>query len=342
MLRKLIYLIIFFFGTINCFAQDIHLSQFFNAPLLRNPALAGIFTGDIRVQAVYRNQWQSIGYPYRTNALGLEYKFRVGNNDDYMTIGSSFFYDQAGIMKLKTLQVMPVINFHKSINQEKSQYISAGFMAGFVSRQFDGKNLTFDNQYTGGVFNQDNPSGEPFVGLSRNVFDMAAGISFNSSVGDRGNMYIGTSLWHFNKPTYGFMSNEIQLDPKLQFNAALKTWVNDQVTLTFEGNYLTQGTYEETIAGGLVHYYFDYTDYENSVNSGLGIGGGLLTRMNDAIIPHAQISYNHFDIGLSYDINTSSLRVGSQGQGGIEFSVSYRAFVSGKKEESKRMRCPKF
>ena len=32
-------------------AQDIHFSQFFEAPLLRNPSLAGIYTGDIRVQA---------------------------------------------------------------------------------------------------------------------------------------------------------------------------------------------------------------------------------------------------------------------------------------------------
>jgi hypothetical protein len=36
------------------FSQDIHFSQFFEAPLLRNPSLAGIFTGDIRVQGVYR------------------------------------------------------------------------------------------------------------------------------------------------------------------------------------------------------------------------------------------------------------------------------------------------
>ncbi|HRF17259.1 MAG TPA: type IX secretion system membrane protein PorP/SprF, partial [Chitinophagaceae bacterium] len=41
-------------------AQDIHFSQFFEAPLLRNPSLAGIFTGDIRVQAVYRDQWNSV------------------------------------------------------------------------------------------------------------------------------------------------------------------------------------------------------------------------------------------------------------------------------------------
>ena len=70
---------------INGNAQDIHLSQFSNTPLLRNPALAGIFTGDTRFQAVYRNQWQSIGYPYQTAALSGEYKFAVGDNAAIIT-----------------------------------------------------------------------------------------------------------------------------------------------------------------------------------------------------------------------------------------------------------------
>jgi hypothetical protein len=52
-------------GTIN-YAQDISFSQFYDQPLLRNPALAGIFTGDVRFTASYRNQWQSVTIPYRT------------------------------------------------------------------------------------------------------------------------------------------------------------------------------------------------------------------------------------------------------------------------------------
>ena len=49
-------------------AQDIHFSQFFEAPLLRNPSLAGIFTGDIRVQAVFRDQWTSVTNAYKTGS----------------------------------------------------------------------------------------------------------------------------------------------------------------------------------------------------------------------------------------------------------------------------------
>ena len=49
--------------------QDLHMSQFFETPLLRNPALAGIFTGDIRLQAVYRDQWNSVTTGYRTGSM---------------------------------------------------------------------------------------------------------------------------------------------------------------------------------------------------------------------------------------------------------------------------------
>src|SRR5579862_4264405 len=57
-----------------CFTQDLHFSQFFEAPLLRNPSLAGIFTGDYRVQGVYRDQWNSVTDGYRTGSFNAEYK----------------------------------------------------------------------------------------------------------------------------------------------------------------------------------------------------------------------------------------------------------------------------
>src|SRR5918993_1104384 len=74
------------------FAQDIHFSQFYEAPLLRNPSLAGIFTGDIRVQAVYRDQWNSVTTGYRTGSLNAEYKMPIGKGDDFITTGLQVFY----------------------------------------------------------------------------------------------------------------------------------------------------------------------------------------------------------------------------------------------------------
>src|SRR3984885_2645345 len=77
-------------------AQDIHFSQFFETPLLRNPGLAGIFSGDMRLQAVYRTQWQSVTVPYQTTSINGEFKLPVGNGDDFLTLGGEILYDKAG------------------------------------------------------------------------------------------------------------------------------------------------------------------------------------------------------------------------------------------------------
>src|ERR1700685_3150747 len=78
------------------FAQDLHFSQFFEAPLLRNPSLAGIFTGDYRIQGVYRDQWNSITDGYRTGSFNGEYKMHIGKSDDFLTVGMQILYDKAG------------------------------------------------------------------------------------------------------------------------------------------------------------------------------------------------------------------------------------------------------
>src|SRR5205814_307331 len=112
------------------FSQDIHFSQFFQAPLLRNPSLAGIYTGDIRVQAVYRNQWNSVTDAYKTASLEAEYKMPVGKLNDYVTVGMQLLYDKAGTIAWTSTHFLPALNYHKSLSDEKNSYLSLGFMGG--------------------------------------------------------------------------------------------------------------------------------------------------------------------------------------------------------------------
>ncbi len=77
-IRKLIITLALFAGSLAPgFSQDLHFSQFFEAPLLRNPSLAGIFTGDYRIQGVYRDQWNSFTNAYKTGSFNGEYKMPV-------------------------------------------------------------------------------------------------------------------------------------------------------------------------------------------------------------------------------------------------------------------------
>jgi len=91
-------------------AQDIGFSQFYDQPLLRNPALAGIFNGDVRFSASYRNQWQSVTVPYRTFGVSSEIKFplQVMNLNVTSTLGLEIFRDVAGTSQFSTTQILPV------------------------------------------------------------------------------------------------------------------------------------------------------------------------------------------------------------------------------------------
>ena len=106
--------------SVSGFSQDIHFSQFFETPLLRNPALAGIFTGDLRIQAVYRTQWASVTVPYQTGSINAEYKLPIGNTNDFLSVGGEVLYDKAGTVALTATHILPVVNYHKSLSAERN------------------------------------------------------------------------------------------------------------------------------------------------------------------------------------------------------------------------------
>src|SRR6201985_697739 len=119
MKKYYLHIIIFFTLATKAAAQDIHFSQFYETPLLRNPALAGIFTGDYRIQTIFRDQWNNINNAYRTGSLSGEYKWACGKGNDFLTTGMEILYDNAGTAALNTPELMPALNYHKSLSDQK-------------------------------------------------------------------------------------------------------------------------------------------------------------------------------------------------------------------------------
>jgi len=287
-------------------AQDIHFSQFFEAPLLRNPALAGIFTGDYRVQAIFHNQWNSFANAYRTGSLNGEYKWPVGKGSDYFTTGLQVLYDQAGTAALSTTEILPALNYHKSLSNNHPMYLSVGFMGGYVAKSLDLSKVTTNSQYNGTAFDPALPNGETILSPNIHYLDGSLGISFNTSFGNNNanTMFAGFSYQHLNRPKNSFYKNP---------------------------------TAQETIAGALYSYKLG-DDPENSLYT-LSLGGFL--RWKDAFIPVLKLEMNGLAVALSYDVNVSQLKTASEGRGGFELSISYIGFLD--RENAKfRILCPKF
>ena len=70
---------------------DPHFTQYYVYPSWLNPALTGIFDGDVRVSGIYRSQWGNITSPFSTTGVSLDF-----NSSKNMNFGVSALQQKAG------------------------------------------------------------------------------------------------------------------------------------------------------------------------------------------------------------------------------------------------------
>lgn len=333
-------LMLLFFGSTSLKAQDFSFSQFYEKPLLRNPALAGVFNGDIRVIGIFRNQWQSVTVPYQTNAASVEVKFPIGHAEDYLTMGMEMTNDVAGDVKLKRTQILPVVNFHKSLDDYS--YLSMAFMAGNVTSQFDATKLQLDDQFINGSFNPNNPTMQTFDRTAINYLDLSAGMCYSTEFGEDASFYVGASVFHVNKPKTGFYTNNSTtvLNNKFTINTGLTTPTGTNNKLVFFADYYNQAKNSQFVGGalfGINLYQYNYTDDDKIT---MYIGG--FYRWKDALVPIIKLDIYKLTMGFSYDVNTSQLKTASQYRGGFEVTASYRSKLNIRIAAAQKMRCVNF
>ncbi len=333
-----IFLLLF---TMQAKSQDIHFSQYFEAPLLRNPALAGLFAGDVRIQAVYRTQWQSITIPYQTVSLNAEYKLPIGKSEDFITIGGQILYDKAGSIALTATHVLPTLNYHKSLSDVRSMYLSLGFMGGLVQRRLDRSKITTNSQFDGTNYNEGLGNGETFSKSAYSYFDGTAGMSFNTQIGENtdDNMYVGAAYHHFNKaPKISFYGTaNLEMVPKWVFSGGVRKSIADDAYVTVEADYSKQGASTEILGSVMYSYKLDDADAPKYL-----IHGGAVLRWQDALVPVGKLEVKPLSISLSYDVNLSKLASASTGRGGFELGISYQKYLNKDNSSREAIRCPRF
>ncbi len=316
--------------------QDINFSQFYELPLLRNPALAGLFTGDIRATSAFRSQWGSVTTPYQTQALGVDLKFAV-SEVDYLALGLQVTNDIAGDSKLGKTQLLPSLTFHKSVNGDKDTYLSAGFSYGAVQQRFDPSKLRFDDQFVNGAYSATNPTRQVFLNSNRTYADLSVGLLFSSVFGNDVKYYLGASYYHLTQPKVAFgPDNDIRLNKKLMVNAGLSAPTGEFDRIILYTDVFTQGGNRQ-VQGGFV-YKHDLV--QEDIDNSFSLSGGAFIRWNDAVMPVVKLDYYHLGIGLTYDVNISKLRQASRAQGGFELTLSYRSFLNIRNSSLDKVRCP--
>ena len=327
-----------------CFSQDVGFSQFYDQPLLRNPALAGVFTGDARFTASYRNQWQSVTIPYRTFGFSAEFKvpLHLVENDN-ATIALQLVKDVAGTSEFSTTQVLPAFNYSFPLDSYGDYYLSVAFMAGWMQQRFDPTKLVLNDQFlfaSNGTFSILPASRQVFDNTSVNYFDISTGVSHSGVIWGETNYFIGAGLFHLTRPQVGFFeNNKITLNKKLAFNIGIAAPSGETNQIIGYGDLFTQfgkGFKPEGVTTGQLGVLYDYGLFvEDDIRESVALG--CLYRFDDAVIPVVQLQLDKFLISASYDFNTSKLVTASKSRGGLELVLSYRGNL-----RNFQWKCPRF
>ncbi|MBN8837801.1 MAG: PorP/SprF family type IX secretion system membrane protein [Sphingobacteriia bacterium] len=336
-MNRYIYILTIFIFTTYCniYAQDLHFSQYFNAPLLVNPANTGFMPDhDYRLGINYRDQWANIGNAYKTmSAWGDVQLFNSRFENGWVGLGGTLLKDDAGGGTLTATRLFVSTAYHQVIND--NGLLSVGVGIGGVNKRVDPSKLTFDNQWNGKFFDITVPNNEPFNYTSVYYLDLQLGVNYAAFLTD--NLYVnaGASIQHLNQPSESFFaSNAItsgRLAPRYTFfvNAHIKygnlAIVNPNVY------YSKMGTVTETVLGANVNYNLSGEGGANQLIL------GLYYRAGDAIIPMIGYQVNDLKITFNYDATTSALGVYNGTQGAYEVSVMKNGIFGA----DKSIKCPK-
>ncbi len=318
-------------------AQDLHFSQYFNTPLLVNPANTG-FAPDVdwRAGVNYRNQYSSLtSNPYKTmSAWGDAQLFNNRFDNGWVGIGGAIMKDVAGAGGLSATRAYGSVAYHQLVGL--SSLLSIGFSGGYVAKKVDFTKLTFDNQWNdeGQFFDVNIPSGEYFAYSQVGYFDLGTGVNYAWFPNSSTYANIGFSASHINRPRESFFSDKSNFDARVPVrftgfvNAAYK--INNQWIVNPNAYVSKMGNAYEVV-GGL------NAAYNLSGDGSMQLIGGAYYRYQDAVIPMVGFQLNDFKLTASYDATTSSLGAYNNRYGAYEISLVKTGTYG---NNGKELKCP--
>ena len=289
-----------------------------------NPALTGLFNGDIRAHLNYKNQWKSIGSPYKTYALSYDMSVMKKKWDkSFLGVGFFAFSDKAGDTEFQTTQFN--LSVSGVVAVDESNTFSAGLQGGFAQKSLNSSSLQWSNQFDNGTFDASLASAETGAFSPFTYGDFSAGVNWHYLMNEQMVTNAGVAIYHANKPKQEFLTlSSEQLYTKMVLHAdAHIGFGNDNFSLLPSILYLDQGPASELNFGTMIRYRLKeesrYTGYIKE--TALSLGGYY--RNGDSFIPSVLLEVANFAVGISYDINVSGLTTASNGRGGVEISLRY-------------------
>ncbi|MCP4123817.1 MAG: type IX secretion system membrane protein PorP/SprF [Bacteroidetes bacterium] len=292
------------------YGQDVVLSQAYYDDMHLNPAHTGLMDDDNRFSAFYRDQYGSISTPTITAIFSYERKAH-STDKEAVGVGLHIFYDDAGDGNLSTLKIDASAAYGKQL-KEGVHFLSMGFRLGYGRRSVELDRLVFSSQNG----DPDVSSGEVF-NEKFGIFDFGVGMALLSKIKESGSVTFGIAIDNLSNQENSFNGLErsrfIRVNPYMhaEVELALK-WK------LIPGFYFhNQNASRQYLIQLLAQHKFENSEKE------LMLDFGAYYRVLDALIPTVGFAFEGLRLGLSYDINHSSLTSATNTRGAFELSFVY-------------------
>lgn len=326
----------FIFLILSClsnisYGQSPQFSQFYSNPLYSNPSLAGD-AGTPRFIANYRNQWATIGTPFKTAA----FSFDTYAEDQQIGLGIQALHDQRGDA-LKSSQVSGQVSKLVYLDGQKEVRLIGGLQAAWILNRWNGADLTYVSDFLG--------SPDPLAGnaIQNNRGSLSAGtvLEYVPRHDDYPSYWI-SGAWHnigVNAPmSIDHQRINVQIGSKIPigipsfFGNNLGSDLSRESSLNLGLQVRKQGSSRQLDAG----FNFNFSPLVAGVWYRGMIWGD---RRRDALIGTAGWAYGNFLVQASYDLAISSL---GPDTGSLELSIWYGVDAlfrfAGKRSNDRRAR----
>ncbi|MCX8479393.1 MAG: PorP/SprF family type IX secretion system membrane protein [Chitinophagales bacterium] len=347
-------------GILPAQAQDVHFTQYNEAPILLNPANIGFYKSQYRFNANIRNQWNTkfvnnnnvgvTGTGFQTAAGSFDMTVNVTKSSpDRLGVGVQLFSDQAGEVALRTTSGLVGVSYWKNIQKFTDKYVVFGATAGFVDKRIDYTNLQLPDQYN--FFDPFRPLTAVSYPTNDNITftDISIGAKYFNAISKRRYVQYGVAIYHLNKPknSFFFDTNPDRIYRKLVLHGGMRMPFKRKIDIMPSAMICIQGPSLEINQGAFARFQVTEARSKDLMAYSLGfwlresraIGKAFLF---DALNVVSKMEFNNYTIGFSYDINISGMAATTRLQGGPELSFSYTGIMNASLGNKKRPYCPTF
>jgi type IX secretion system PorP/SprF family membrane protein len=322
-------------------AQAMHFSQYYNAPLLQNPANTALSPdADYRIGTQFRSQWAAIPAPYATTSLFGDFQlFRNKYQSNWLGLGFAFFNDAVGDGKLSLFRSEMFLAYHIQIGQYNM--LSFGAAASHGARSVNFSKFSYPVQWDGYTFDRNNPNQEN-KGLEKSSYNsFSAGLNYAFFPNEGVYIKLGLSTNNLNRPTETFFKGGTNtLDFRHQANLDILLKTAENVIINPSMYYTIQSGAREIVYGSLVMINLAKPIEQIAANQFIF---GAFHRWDDAVIGVAGMQQNTWRFMASYDYTLSTLPVNaSKSTGAFEFSVRYEGLYNENSKGRRMYHCPRF